>query len=107
MKQRFISTCKPTTTSAHQPERGHAVQVKAAVQMSVFDALPESAFVRQSELIKSPQKPTALAPLPFSASTLWRKVNAGTFPKPTKLSEGVTAWNVGVVRTWMAAQAVA
>jgi predicted DNA-binding transcriptional regulator AlpA len=30
-------------------------------------------------------------------------VKAGTFPKPTKLSERVTAWNVGAVRAWLLA----
>jgi len=42
--------------------------------------------------------------LPFSAPTLWRKVKAGTFPKPVKLSERVTGFQVGAVRAWMASQ---
>ena len=49
-------------------------------------------------------KTTTPAPLPFSAPTLWRKVKEGTFPRPHKLSERVTAWRVGSVREWMAAQ---
>ncbi|MEJ8821046.1 AlpA family phage regulatory protein [Variovorax humicola] len=32
--------------------------------------------------------------LPFSDATLWRRVGNGTFPKPKKLSEKVTAWRV-------------
>ena len=77
---------------------------KASINHSVFDALPDSAFIRESRLVQSPQRPNTPAPLPFSAPTLWRKVKAGTFPKPIKLSERVTCWQVGTVRAWMAAQ---
>ncbi|MHB8949177.1 MAG: helix-turn-helix transcriptional regulator [Rhodoferax sp.] len=54
--------------------------------------------------MQSPKRPDTPAPLPFSAPTLWRKVKAGTFPKPVKLSERVTGFQVGAVRAWMAAQ---
>jgi predicted DNA-binding transcriptional regulator AlpA len=80
---------------------------KAPIYASVFDALPDSAYIRESQLVLSPKRPETPAPLPFSAPTLWRKVKAGTFPKPVKLSERVTAWNVGSVRAWMTAQAIA
>ena len=80
---------------------------KASIHQSVFDALPDSAYIRESQLVLSPKRPNTPAPLPFSAPTLWRKVKAGTFPKPIKLSERVTAWNVGTVRAWMTAQATA
>jgi prophage regulatory protein len=72
-----------------------------------FDALPDSAFIREAQLVQSPKRPGTPAPLPFSAPTLWRKVAAGTFPKPMKLSERVTAWRVADVRAWMAAQVLA
>jgi prophage regulatory protein len=78
---------------------------KATIHQSVFDALPNSAFIREAQLVQSPKRPDTTAPLPFSAPTLWRKVKAGTFPKPIKLSERVTAWRVGCVRDWMLAQA--
>ena len=81
--------------------------VKTSINHSVFDALPDSAFIRESQLVQSPKRPEMPAPLPFSAPTLWRKVKAGTFPKPHNLSERVTAWNVGTVRAWMTAQAAA
>jgi predicted DNA-binding transcriptional regulator AlpA len=77
---------------------------KATIHTSVFDALPDSAFIRESQMVQSPKRPGTPAPLPFSAPTLWRKVKAGTFPKPVKLSKRVTAWNVGAVRAWMTAQ---
>lgn len=75
-----------------------------AKTVSVFDTLPDSAFIRESQLVQSPKRPGIPAPLPFSAPTLWRKVKAGTFPQPVKLSQRVTAWNIGAVRAWMAAQ---
>ena len=80
---------------------------KLIIPQSVFDALPDSAFIRESQLVQSPKRPDHPAPLPFSAPTLWRKVKAGTFPKPIKLSERVTCWKVSEVRAWMTAQAMA
>lgn len=40
----------------------------------------------------------------FSAPTLWRKVKAGTFPKPVKLGEKMTAWRYEEIQAWMEAQ---
>ncbi|NDD14989.1 MAG: AlpA family phage regulatory protein [Betaproteobacteria bacterium] len=39
--------------------------------------------------------------LPFSASTLWRKVRAGTFPAPIKLGPGITAWREKDIVDWL------
>jgi predicted DNA-binding transcriptional regulator AlpA len=39
--------------------------------------------------------------LNFSASTIWRGVSAGSFPKPVKLSAAVTAWKTSDIRAWM------
>ena len=80
---------------------------EAVIHKSVFDCLPDSAYIRESQLVQSSKKPDTTAPLPFSSPTLWRKVKNKTFPAPVKLSERVTAWNVGHVRTWMLAQATA
>ena len=77
---------------------------KATIYQSVFDALPDSAFIREAQLVQSPKRPDTPAPLPFSAPTLWRKVKTGTFCRPYKLSERVTAFNVSEVRAGMAAQ---
>jgi len=62
-----------------------------------FDELPDTGYIRQQQLIP--------AVVPFSSATLWRKCKTGHFPKPVKLSERVTAWNVGAVRSFLAAQA--
>lgn len=71
---------------------------------SSFDSLPDSAFVREAQLVRSPKRPHAVVPLPFSAPTLWRMAAQGNFPKPTRLSKRVTAWRVGDVRAWLAAK---
>jgi prophage regulatory protein len=82
--------------------------------------LPPSGFVRLPDLIgaaavtpeqaeanrragKGPRRPRPgrAAVVPFSSATLWRKVKAGEFPRPVKLSDRVTAWSVEAVRTWM------
>ncbi len=79
-----------------------------ATAQPVFDSLPDSAWVRENQLVRSSKNPdSAIAILPFSASTLWRKVKDGTFPKPHKLSARITAWQVAQVREWMTAQATA
>ena len=62
------------------------------------NALPATGYIRQKELIGKGHI------IPFSATTLWRKVAAGLFPKPVKLSEGVTAWKVEDIRAWMEAK---
>lgn len=102
---------KPNRTTATQGQQPTVAKTpiaaaiptqRVSVSYSVFDQLPDSAFIRESQLVQSPKRPDHPAPLPFSAPTLWRKVKAGTFPKPIKLSERVTAWNVGSVRAWLA-----
>ena len=49
-------------------------------------------YMRQKELMKL---------LPISPATLWRKVKAGTFVKPIKLSACITAWNRAEVIAWL------
>lgn len=54
-----------------------------------FDSLPDSANVRL---------PVVAALFACAGVTIWRRVKAGTLPAPRKLSERVTAWNVGELR---------
>ena len=56
--------------------------------------MKSNSFIRQKQL---------LLQLPFSAPTLWRKVKAGTFPKPVKLGQNITAWRVEEVNQWIEA----
>lgn len=57
-----------------------------------FDQLPDSAHVRQ---------PVVEILFACSGSTVWRRVRDGRIPKPRKLSERVTAWNVGELRRFL------
>jgi prophage regulatory protein len=76
-----------------QPE-AHAGRV--AENPRRFDndlVLPQTGFVRQRLLLRF---------VPFSKSTLWRRVKAGDFPSPVRLSAGVTAWRAEDVHRWIA-----
>ena len=42
--------------------------------------------------------------LPFSASTLWRKVRNGSFPAPVRLGPAITAWREREVASWLNGQ---
>jgi prophage regulatory protein len=110
MSKGFNFKTKPANTVSKAPTKPTTLTSLATSTpaQSTFDQLPESGYVRESQLVRSPKNPgSAIAPLPFSAPTLWRKVAAGTFPKPIKLSERVTCWKVSEVRAWMTAQAMA
>jgi predicted DNA-binding transcriptional regulator AlpA len=58
-----------------------------------FDSAPDSANVRL---------PVVQSLFACSAATVWRMVKRGTLPAPRKLSERVTAWNVGELRQFLA-----
>ena len=62
-----------------------------------FDQTPNSAFIRL---------PIVMRLYGVSAATIWRGVKNGTIPKPSKLTQRTTAWNVGLVRAALAAKAV-
>lgn len=102
-----MSHTRKTHVTAHAVTACAASESASSTRPSVFDALPNSAFIREAQLVQSPKRPNSPAPLPFSAPTLWRKVKAGTFPKPHRLSERVTAWKVGDVRAWINAHTAA
>jgi predicted DNA-binding transcriptional regulator AlpA len=65
--------------------------------LAQFDNLPDSAFIRL---------PVIKRLYGVSSATIWRGVKQGNIPKPNKLSERCTAWNVGQVRAALAAKAV-
>lgn len=97
----------PQIASPKTPIASSTPAHKSTPTIPSFDHLPDSAFIRESQLVQSPKRPGAPAPLPFSAPTLWRKVKDGTFPAPVRLSQRVTGWRVSEVRAWMAAQGMA
>lgn len=94
-----------TTLKPRQPRQPITRRVTDAIPS--FDDLADTALARLSQLVRDPKRPNLPTPLPFSASTLWRKVREGTFPAPTKLGDAITAWRVGDVRAWLRAQAQA
>ena len=61
--------------------------------LTAFDVLPDSSFVRL---------PVVRGLFACSPITVWRRVRAGTLPKPVKLSPRVTAWRVGDLRKALA-----
>lgn len=63
------------------------------MEQATAGELSENGFIRQSDLIPNI--------VPFSSATLWRQVKSGEFPKPVKLSKGVTAWRRSDVRAWI------
>jgi hypothetical protein len=81
---------------------------------STFEALPDVALIRLSQIVGPLKKPEhsgggktshaggAPPPLvPISRSTWWRMVKAGTAPQPIRLSSGITAWRVSEIRAWL------
>ncbi|MFT4195005.1 helix-turn-helix transcriptional regulator [Ottowia sp.] len=98
---------KPKTTPARKrgPAAAPPRPARCTAVIPNFDDLPDSALVRQAQLVRSAKHPTRPAPLPFSPATLWRLLAAGSFPKPVRMKSGrITAWRVGDVRAWLANQ---
>ena len=63
-----------------------------------FDKLPDCAYIRL---------PVMIGLFGISSASIWRGVKNQSIPKPVKLTERTTAWNVGLVRADLAAKAVA
>lgn len=59
-----------------------------------FEKLPDSAYIRQNQLINQ-------GLVPFSSTTLWRMVKRGRFPQPLKISPQITAWRIRDIRDWL------
>lgn len=89
---------QPKLTTSKTPVASSIPAQVTTINHSIFDALPDSAFVRESQLVQSPKRPNIPSPWPFSPPTYWRKIKAGTLPKPYRLSARVSAQNVGECR---------
>lgn len=68
----------------------------AASASPMAPMLPRTGFLRQTQVLQL---------VPISKSTLWRRIQAETFPKPVKLSVRVTVWRAEDVYGWIAQQA--
>ncbi len=60
------------------------------------DAVLQKIFLRKKELLQYV--------VPFSGSTLERKVRSGDFPAPIKIGRSITAWRNSDVQHWLDAQ---
>jgi len=65
-------------------------------ELSNFDQLPDSAHVRL---------PVVASLYACSSVTVWRNVKKGVIPAPVKLTDNITAWNVGELRKALAVKA--
>lgn len=99
----------PTKTNPQRSAIASAVtsinQPTAAAPITQIDALPDSALLREAQLVKKPGNDAPI--IPVSPSTLWRWVRTGQFPAPLKIGPNITAWRVADVRAWMQSQAAA
>jgi len=61
--------------------------------------LPESGFVRLSQIIGDKKAKPPISPtIPVSKSAWWAGVKAGRYPEPVKLGPHTTAWRVEDIR---------
>ena len=66
-------------------------------------SLPETGYLRLSQIIgNSKASPPTPAIIPVGRSTWWAGVRCGRYPKPLKLSPGVTVWRVEDIRALIA-----
>ena len=66
-----------------------------------FDQTPDSAYLREWQLIGKRNKPGIPKLIPVSRATLWRMIKNGKFPAPHKLGPNTSAWNCGEVRSYL------
>ena len=83
---------------AYQKKKPHSLATARIVShihtrfiMANNNVLPPGGLSRQRKL-----EPI----LPFAGATLWRKIKAGEFPAPIKISENITAWRNDDVNDW-------
>jgi predicted DNA-binding transcriptional regulator AlpA len=76
-------------------ENKHAAKPDALPDaLTHYDDLPRAAHIRDK---------VVAALLSCSVPTVWRMAKDGRLPRPRKLSERVTAWNVGELRDVLSA----
>lgn len=81
-----VGASRGASAFVHSPTPGAYSNASA---LKHFDALPNSAHVRV---------PVVMALFACSPATVWRGVRNGRLPKPVKLFERASAWNVGALR---------
>ena len=56
---------------------------------------------QNKQIPKFLRAPQVLEIIPVSKSTLWERVKTGRFPKPIKLSPGVTVWRAEDIQAYI------
>jgi predicted DNA-binding transcriptional regulator AlpA len=74
----------------------HTKQSAISNALINFDLLPDSAGVRL---------PVVVGLYASSPASVWRWAKSGKIPKPQKMSERITVWNVGELRTSLSSKA--
>jgi len=69
------------------PRKAYSPEIK-------FDDLSDDAMIQMRRL-------QSYQVVPGSPTTIWRRCNANEFPKPIKVSKGITAWRVGDIRKYL------
>lgn len=89
----------PTPKAATAAASAALEPSRSTIQRTAAPApqLPQTGFLRQWQV---------LAFVPISKSTLWRRVQVGSFPEPVKLSTRITVWRAEDLRRWIDAAAV-
>lgn len=73
------------------------MEQKEMQQQVVQNVLPETGLVRLSQIVGDKKK--GIAPIiPVSKSSWWAGVKSGRYPKPIKLGERTTCWDVASIR---------
>jgi prophage regulatory protein len=68
--------------------------------LEIHNILPETGLVRLSQILGNKKK--GIPPIiPVSKSSWWAGVKSGRYPKPIKLGERTTCWNVSDIRKLM------
>ena len=73
-----------------------------SVSPNWFDQTPDSAYLRERQLVGDTRDASCPKLIPVSRATLWRMVREGRFPAPHKLGPNTTAWQVGEIRQYLA-----
>lgn len=92
-----------SAADANRKPRGPIAR-RAADTAIDFEKAADETLVRIADLVRDPRRPAKATLLPFSKSSLERRVQAGTFPQPMKLGPRCTCWKLGDVRQWLAQQ---
>lgn len=81
------------TTNSSPPTKRHSVRLRKRQERAFevanrFESLPDAARIRQ---------PVVEVLLQISSATVWRRVQAGQLPEPSRYGR-ITSWRVGDIR---------